>query len=106
MSTPAPRKDVVTHMINQDAKYIGYSHLFPKGCSVRVKSRTDDHKNKRVVYHTYFSHPILHSGTDIVFDGNTLKNVDYTGKTESNAFNITLDLSTLDLSAVPETPVF
>jgi hypothetical protein len=106
MNAPAPRKDVVTTIINQDAKYTGFSHLFPKGCTVRVKSRTDDYKNKRVVYHTYFSHPHLGTGTEIVFDGHTLKNVDYTGKAEDGPFNITLDLSNLDLSAVPETPVF
>jgi len=103
----APRKDVVTTLVNQDATYIGYSFMFPKGAKIRVKTRVDDYKNQRSVFHAHFSHPILKTGTDVTFDAVTLRNTDWDEKEDAqHAFHISLDLSSLDLTGLPEQPSF
>lgn len=101
----AQRKDVVTHVLVTRATYQGCSHLYPNGVSIVVKSRVDDYKNKKSVYHAQLCDERFSSTSEIQFDAFTLKNLDWDEKVVLGPHNISLDLSSMAVE-LPENAQF
>mgnify|MGYP001759759396 CR=1 FL=1 len=107
MSNPQHQQPIQVHMINQDCSYSGFSFMFRKGATVRITKRVDDHKNKKSVYQGHYHDEFTGTGTEVQFDGHTLKHLNYSEDSPTmGAYRITLNVDDLDMSNVPATPTF
>ncbi len=95
---------VQVHLISQKASLVGHSFMFPKGSEVFIQKRVDDLKNKKSVYQGL--HFKGNTVVEVQFDASTLKHTHYHENPERNIYKVTLDIDKLDLSGIPEVPIF
>lgn len=98
------QQPIQVHPIEQCMPLIGHSFMYPKGVLVHVSKRVDDTKTKKSVYQGHVFNDLTKSGHDVQFDAKTLQHLSHKEGNLHSAYNVKLDLSSVNLSGVPAIP--
>lgn len=96
------QQPIQVHQIAQWAKTDGHTFMFPVGAELFIQKRVDDLKSKKSVYQGH----VFLKGTscDVQFDAKTLEHVHYHDKAEQRAYQVKLNVDSMDLTQIPAIP--
>ena len=98
------QQPIQVHPIDQRVPLTGHSFMYPMGTLVHVSRRVDDIKAKKSVYQGHVFHEQTKTGHDVQFDAKTLQHLSHKEGNLHSAYNVKLDLSSVDLSGLPAIP--